>query len=87
MMMRGRKLRVKEGERAGELVSCDRVTKKRVKTKRERKGSGKWFYFIFNMYSYLVGGSGNHPTKNIISVTRPKPEKYKYSKSYPSIYV
>jgi hypothetical protein len=30
------------------------------------------------------GGSGNHPTKNIISVARPKPKKNKYPKPYPS---
>ena len=43
---------MKEGERAGEVV----VTGDRVTEERElERGSGNRFYFIFNMYIYLVG--------------------------------
>jgi hypothetical protein len=54
-----------------------------------REKGGRVSGFILFLICILIwsGGSGNHSTKNIISVARSKSEKNKYPKPYPSIYV
>ena len=54
---------------------------------REKRGRVSGFILFLICILIWSGGSGNHPTKNIISVARSKSEKNKYPKPCPSIYV
>ena len=56
---------------------------------RERETGESGFILFLICILIWSGGSGNHPTKYIISVARPKSEKniYIYPNPYPSIYV
>ena len=77
---RERKLRVKVGERGGDVVRGLRREREKIEKKREKEGSESrvgWvlgFFFLvffFNIILIWSGGSSEYPTKNLKSVIRP----------------
>ena len=75
-----RELRVKVGEKGGDVVHGLRRDREKIEKRREKERSKSrvgWvlgFFFFFNIILIWLGGSGGYATKNLKSVIHSKSE-------------
>jgi hypothetical protein len=75
-----RELRVKVGEKGGDVVRGLRRDREKIEKRREKERSESrvgWvlgFFFFFNIILIWSGESGGYPTKNLKSVIHSKSE-------------